>query len=270
MKHVAMIALAAAMAAGAAAPADAQQQEDFRWSGRIAQGNTVRIQGISGDVRAERATGGRVEVVARRTGRDAAEVEVRAVETGDGITICAVYPGSRGDGACNAGRGRTAENTRRRTDAEVDFTVRLPDGVRLRVGVVNGDVSATGLRSPVDASTVAGDIRISTTGTAEANTVSGDIDATFGVRDAGEMSFNAVSGDVTLRLAPGADARVSANTLSGSIDSDFALEREPRARSSRGGVDVRIGRSASGTIGRGGPRLGINTVSGDIRIVRAR
>lgn len=269
MKHVATIAVAAAMAAGAVSPTHAQQ-EDFRWTGRIAQGNTVRIQGISGDVRAERASSGRVQVVAHRTGRDAERVEVRAVETGDGITICAVYPDSRGDGACNANRGRSDGDRRRSTDAQVDFTVRLPDGVRLNVGVVNGDVSAMGLRSAVQVSTVSGDIRISTTGPAEANSVSGDIDATFGVRDTREMNFNAVSGDVTLRLAAGADARVSANTLSGDIDSDFELDREPRAPGSRGGVDVRIGQRASGTIGRGGPALGINTVSGDIRIVRAR
>lgn len=267
MKHVATIAVTAAMAAGAASPGHAQQ-EDFRWTGRIAQGNTVRIQGISGDVRAERATGDRVEVLAHRTGRDAERVEVRAVESDRGITICAVYPGSRGDGPCGADGERSAGEPRRDTDAKVDFIVRLPDGVRLNVGVVSGDVRAMGLRSAVDVSTVSGDIRISTTGPAEANTVSGDIDATFGVRDTGEMSFNAVSGDITLRLAAGADARVSANTLSGSIDSDFDLEREPRAPGSRG-VEVRIGRRASGTIGRGGPALGINTVSGDIRIVRA-
>lgn len=271
MNHVASFAVTAALAAAAAAPAADAQAQDFRWSGRIAQGQTVRVQGISGGVRAEHTSGDRVEVVARRSGRDAARVEVRAVETGGGVTLCAVYPGSStSDGPCRSSEPRSAEGRHDRFDAQVEFTVRVPTGVRLDVGVVSGDVHAVGLRSPVEASTVSGDIRIATSSTARANTVSGDIDATFGATDGRGMSFNAVSGRITLRLAGDAGARVSANTLSGEITSDFELERGPRSDRRGGGVNVRVGRTARGVIGRGGPELGINTVSGDIRIVRAR
>lgn len=266
MRHAAMTAVAAmaAVLAGAAAPA-AQAQEDFRWSERVQQ---VRIQGISGDVRAELASGNRVEVVARRTGRDAGRIRVEAVESGDGVTICAVYPGSggRGDGPC---RGEGRGNGVRVRDARVDFVVRVPAGVRLNVGIVDGDVNATGLRSPVQVATVSGDVRLSTTGSAEANTVDGDIDAAFGASE-GRMRFNTVSGDVTLRLGANVGARVRANTLSGEIDSDFPLDRGGRPRRGNGGVNVQIGAQASGTIGRGGAELGINTLSGDVRIVRAR
>jgi hypothetical protein len=268
MRFVATTALAAALAAGAASPAQAQQ-DDFRWSGRIAEGNQVRIQGIAGSVRAEHTGGDRVEVVARRGGRDAARMEVRTVETADGVTVCAVFAGGEeGRDRCSSRWSGRRGGDRESFDARVDFVVRVPAGVRLNVAVVAGDVDATGLRSPVEVSAVSGDVRIATTGTARANTVSGDIDATFAT--GGEMDFNSVSGDVTLRLASGAGARVSANTLSGSIESDFELERGARSGSRGGGVNVEIGRRASGTIGRGGPALGVNTVSGDIRILRAR
>lgn len=270
MRHAAMTAVAAmaAVLAGAAAPA-AEAQEDFRWSGRVQQ---VRIQGISGDVRAELASGNRVEVVARRSGRDAGRIRVEAVESGDGVTICAVYPGGggRGDGACRGeGRDEARGNGVRVRDARVDFVVRVPAGVRLNVGIVEGDVNATGLRSPVEVATVSGDVRLSTTGSAEANTVAGDIDAALGASE-GRMRFNSVSGDVTLRLGANAGARVRANTMSGEIESDFPLDRGGRSERRNGGVNVQIGEQASGTIGRGGAQLGINTVSGDIRIVRAR
>ena len=267
MNYLAIMTMAAVLSGG-----EAGAQEDFRWSGRIAPGNEIRIQGIAGDVRAELSSGDRVEVVARRLGRDASRVEVEAVETARGVTICAVYPGSRagGSGGCPS-RGGDGSSIR---DARVDFVVRVPAGVRLNVGVVEGDVSATGLRSPVEVSTVSGDVRIATTGPARASTVSGDIEAAFGAGEGRETAFNSVSGDIVLRLASGYGAEVRANTLSGDIESDFQLDRGARNRSrseSRGvRVDVRIGSQASGTIGRGGPPLTVNTLSGDIRILGAR
>lgn len=259
------IAAVAAVLAGAASPLAAQ--DDFRWNGRVSE---VRVQGIAGGVRAEVASGDRVEVVARRTGRDAREVRVEAVERNGAVTICAVYPGTQGgDGPCRGGGERRGERQgeRRSVDARVEFTVRVPAGVRLEVGIVEGDVEAVGLRSPVEVATVSGDVRIATTGTARANTVNGDIDATFRAGDRGTR-FNSVNGDVTLRLAGNAGARVSASTLSGEIESDFPLERADRG--GRGWVNVQVGSRATATVGRGGAEIGINTVSGDIRIVRAR
>lgn len=268
MRSMAVAALAAVLTAAAAGQAEGQA-EDFRWSGRIAQGKQLRVQGISGDVRAELASGDRVEVVARRSGRDSERMEVRTMETADGVTVCAVFRGGEeGGDRCSTRGPRRGDGERQSIDASVDFVVRIPAGVRLNVGVVSGDVTATGLRSPVDVSTVSGDVRIATTGTAKANSVSGDIDAAFAT--GGEMSFNAVSGDVTLRLASGAGARVSANSLSGRIESDFELDRGARSDGRNGGMNIEIGRRARGTIGRGGPDLSVNTVSGDIRILRAR
>lgn len=261
MRYAAAVAAVVALAA----PVVVQGQEDFRWSGRVAQ---VRIQGIAGDVRAERASGDRVEVVARRSGPDAARVRVEAVESRDGVTICAVYPGgeARGGNRCRNGGSWNEDEA---SEARVDFVVRVPAGVRLDVAVVAGDVEATGLRSPVEVSTVSGDVRLSTTGTAEANTVNGDIEATFGAAE-GRASFNSVNGDVTLRLAPGVGVRLSANTLAGDIRSDFPLDRGRREGRRGGGMNVEIGEQASATIGGGGAELGVNTVSGDIRILRGR
>ncbi|HEX2207346.1 MAG TPA: DUF4097 family beta strand repeat-containing protein, partial [Longimicrobium sp.] len=155
-------------------------------------------------------------------------------------------------------------------DAQVNFTIRVPAGVRFATRIVAGDVNATGLRSPVDVATVSGDVRVSTTGTARASTVSGDVEATFAQTDGEEMEFNSVSGDVILRLAGDVGARVSAQTLSGEISSDFELRMRGEDDDDDDGFHIQIGSEAEGVIGRGGPELSINTVSGDIRIQRAR
>lgn len=263
-----------------------REQEDFRWAGRLARGQEIEIRGIVGDVRAEYTSGDQVEVVGRRSGDNAERIQIEVVERRGGVIVCALYP-MRGENRVRPNRDNDDDDCGRADgehgridadDARVDFTVRVPAGVKFAAKVISGDVYATSLRSPVDVATVSGDVRVSTTGTARAASVSGNVNATFGETDGEEMSFATVSGDVTLRLAGGVGARVSARTLTGDIESDIpGLRIRPGTDDGdddddRGGfhVNVRIGRQASGTIGRGGPELNVNTVSGDIRFERAR
>jgi hypothetical protein len=262
----------------------AASQEDFRWAGRLARGQQIEIRGIVGDVTAAPASGDQVEVVGRRVGKDAHRVRIEVVETGEGVIVCAIYPRSEWSG----NRGNRDSGSRRSDDpcgndsddgeqggeieaddAQIEFTVRVPAGVKFATRIVAGDVNATALRSAVDVATVSGDVEVSTTGTARASTVSGDVQATFGETDGEDMDFASVSGDVTLRLAGNVGAEVSAHTLSGEIDSDFDLRVRGEGEDDDGkSFRIDIGSQASGTIGRGGPKLSVNTVSGNIRLER--
>lgn len=255
-------------AALAAAPAEGQGAP-FRWAGRIPAGQSIEVKGVSGTIRAEAAPGGEVEVVATRTGRrsDPESVQIEVVRHGDGVTVCAVYPrGSRWsddrDGAynrCEAG-GWNDLNVQD-NDVRVDFTVRVPAGVRLVARNVSGDVYAEGLRSNVEAHSVSGDVRISTAGYGEAGTVSGDIFASLGSagwRD--ELEFHTVSGDITLELPARTSTDVRVETMSGRISSDFPLEVQDR----------RFRQRVRGTLGSGGRELSLTTLSGDVRLRRGR
>ena len=301
-----ILGLAAAVLAGAAAPlsrpaAATAAQQDFRWSGRLARGEQIAVKGIVGDVRAEPAAGDEVTVTAVRRGRDADRVRIEVVRREGGVVVCAVYPhsdddddnghgwsrhrehdnddGDDGDDdeprdACNRGNVRVHGEA-----ARVDFTVRVPAGVRVSMATVTGDVYAAGLHSPVRAASVSGSVHVSSDGPVQATSVSGDVEATMG-RTAGEsLRFSSVSGNVTLRVPASTDAEFSARTLSGSIESDFPLELGSSDRSrgrdhdeddDDGGmrVHVRIGQQAHGRLGRGGTQLRVNTVSGDISLVR--
>src|SRR5207244_12259383 len=113
---------------------------------------------------------------ARRSDPD--EVKIDVVQHDDGITICAVYPNDgRRENSCAAGDG--GHMNVRDNDVTVDFTVRVPAGVRFVGKTVNGDVAAADLLSDVEANTVNGSIRISTAGYAEAQTVNGEIVASL-------------------------------------------------------------------------------------------
>ena len=271
----------AALAIAIASPLSAQRQGDFRWSGRLSNGQEIEIRNLNGDVRAEPSSGSEVEVVGHRRGDDADEVEIRVVRQGDGMVVCAVFPstggswsGRRGnddddrggDDECSS-RGR--RTSRRNLDARVDFVVRVPAGVRFNGASVSGDVSARGLRSAVRATSVSGDVEVSTSGPAEASSVSGNVVATLGRTGGEDLSFRSVSGDVTLRLPSGIDAAFEARTVSGDIESAFPVNTVGRDRG-RGWVNVRVGEHVRGTLGRGGPAISVETVSGDVTVERTR
>ena len=234
---------------------------EFRWDGPVAPGGAVEIKGVNGAIEARLSTSGRVEVVADRRGRrdDPERVRIEVIEYGGGVTICAVYPSD--DAArpneClpgSEGRMRVKDN-----DVKVDFAVRVPPGVTFEGRTVNGSVEADGLESNVRLRTVNGSITFSTTGWAEATTVNGAIHGTLGRADwPDDVSFETVNGSITLALPADVNADFKAQTVNGRIRTDFPVTITGR-------VDLR---RLSGTIGTGGRRLELSTVSGGIALER--
>lgn len=251
-----------AIATPAAVPTPASgpvEQDRWNWRGRVAEGKTLEIRGISGSIVAEPATGNEVEVVADKRGRrdDPDDVRIEVLEHEGGVTICAVYPNSRRSrrpNTCEAGGGHSNTDN---NDVEVEFTVRVPRGVRLDGNNVNGDVEATNLAGPVELSTVNGGVRLETSsGDARATTVNGSVTAV--VRALGERSlrFSTVNGGINLSLPAGLNADLEARTVNGSIQSDFPIS-----------VTGRINpRRLAGRIGQGGRVLELETVNGSIRL----
>ncbi|MGH7659163.1 MAG: DUF4097 family beta strand repeat-containing protein, partial [Gemmatimonadales bacterium] len=192
---------------------------------------------------------------------DPEAVEIVVVEHQDGITICAVYPtpgNSRHENRCAPG-GDGHMNTRN-NDVTVDFRVEVPAGVRFVPQTVNGDIRATDLRSDVLAITVNGGVVLSTSGSAEARTVNGSIEATMGEADwESEATFSTVNGDISLNLPSTVNAEVHARTVNGEISTDYPLT-----------VQGRFGpRSIDGTLGDGGPTLDLETVNGEVALRRS-
>jgi hypothetical protein len=247
---------------GAAALTTPLQAQDFEWSGRLDRGQTLEIKNINGDVTAERAGGGEIEVTAvKRAGHrgDADEVTFEIVEHADGVTICAVYPDDPDErpNECRPGSGgrmSTHEN-----NTEVEFRVRVPDGVNFVGKSVNGDVETDRLGGDVRAYTVNGGIEVAAAGFVEAHTVNGSIYASMGRADwSGDLEFHTVNGSINIELPDGVNAEVTARTVNGDLETDFPLT-----------IQGRWGpRKLTGTIGDGGRDLSLETVNGSIRLRR--
>jgi len=252
-----ILALLPVVAGLAMLPRTAAAQNEFHWKGNIAPGKAIEIKGVNGDIRAV-AGSGDVEVTAVKHARksDPDDVKIEVVQHEDGVTICAVYPSDgRRENTCDAGDG--GHMNVHDNDVVVDFTVRVPAGVRFVGRTVNGEVGAANLASDVDANTVNGSIRISTSGYAEAQTVNGSIDASLGRGGWSDaLEFRTVNGAITLDLPANLSTEVRANTVNGDIQTDFPIM-----------VTGRLGpRSLRGTIGSGGRRLALETVNGSIRL----
>jgi hypothetical protein len=278
MIRILCAAATAAILAGTAVHPTGAQQGDFHWSGRLAQGEQIQIDNVIGDIRAEPTDGGEVTVTGVRSGEDAGSVRIEVVRRREGTVICAIYSDDgrhRDDDDYDGrddGQPRDACNQRHvhvhDSHAAVAFTVRVPAGVRLAAHTVSGSVDVRGLRGPVDAKSVSGNVHVSATGPVQAMTVSGNVVAELGRTAGRDLEFRSVSGDVTLQVPAGIDAEFDARTLSGSIDSDFPLQRG--RGDDHGGFNIRVGQEAHGTLGRGGPSLRVTTVSGDVTLRRAR
>lgn len=248
------------VAIGALAPL--ARPSDFTWHGQLAPGQSIEIKGVNGAIRAERASSTEVSVEAIKTARhsDPNSVTVQVVSHGDGVTICAVYPSSNWarPNECQPGSGgRMNVNN---NDVRVEFTVRVPPGVHFTGRTVNGEIETASLTSDVEAHTVNGKIRISTTGWAEGKTVNGSITARLGQGPwSRPVELQTVNGGIDLELPSNANATLSASTVNGHISTDFPLMIRGKF----------TGRQISGSIGQGGPEVSLKTVNGSIELRRS-
>ena len=247
-----------------AAPALVAQEtpsRDFQWEGAVAPGKWIKLQNINGDVEVMPASGNRVEVTAIKRGRgdhDEVRIEVKRYGTNDeNVFICAIW----GEATCDENGYHSPKRRNRHdddNDTEVEFTVRVPRGVNVNVGTVNGSVDVRGATGEVNASSVNGGVEaISDGGPVTASTVNGSIRASMRSLGSGELEFSTVNGSITVELPEELNADLRMTTVNGTLSSrDFPLTVSGRFSP----------QNLRATIGKGGTRLSFTTVNGNVEI----
>jgi len=125
---------------------------------------------LHGNILAKAASGNEVEVTATKRGRrgEVQDVDIKVLEHENGVTICAVYPtiDPQQPYVCRSGNEQNNYGMVyfQNSDVQVDFTVRLPMGLRFIGRTVQGEVEVTLLTNDIEAFTVNGDVRVSTAG----------------------------------------------------------------------------------------------------------
>jgi DUF4097 and DUF4098 domain-containing protein YvlB len=137
---------------------------------------------------------------------------------------------------------------------------RLRDEVDVKT--VSGDIEAKEIAAGIKLKTVSGDIGVvdGSCRWVDAKTVSGDVLLDLDLDPQGTYDITTVSGNVSLRTIAEPDLAVDASSVSGHLVSDFGLDWEQRPGR----------RHTSETIGSGGARLWVKTVSGDLRVLSGR
>lgn len=247
-----------------AAPAAAQQTDRaFEYSAQMQPGRWVYIRNVNGAVKVEQARGATLEVTAikrwRRGDPEAVRIEARRIGPGDrDVIVCAFWTENAScdeDGYRSRGDSRWGD---RWNDVSVDFVVRLPDGVKVEAATVNGSVRVEGASSDVVARSVNGGVEAwSTGGSVDAETVNGSLDIRVPKLPAGGVSYKTVNGSITVALPASLDAELELRTVNGRLAAnDFPIMIS-------GAVNPRRLR---GTIGKGGPRIALETVNGSVRL----
>jgi DUF4097 and DUF4098 domain-containing protein YvlB len=160
-------------------------------------------------------------------------------------------------------------NNSRANDVEVESAIRVPRGVLVRLTSSTGRITTGPLQSVVTASSMSGDIDITTSEFASAHTNSGDVHVAMGRAVwGGILEVSSLSGNIRVTLPDDARVDVTAETKTGTIKSDFEIGQVRPSRLSRLKPMGSLGSSAHGVIGASARQLALSTIAGNILIRR--
>jgi hypothetical protein len=256
----ALAALVLVLAPAVLGAQDRQSERAFTLNERVPAGQWLRVRNVIGEVRVRAATGDRVEIVGTKTWRrgDPAVVRIEHRKSPDGsILVCAFWTENATcdeDGYRSRGEGRSHRNN----DVAVDFEIRLPRGVHIGAWSVNGEVSVEGATGEVEAGSVNGGVdATSSGGPVQASSVNGTVHARMGrVGGTEDLNFSSVNGNVIAEFGEDIDAQVELSTVNGRFQTDWPVTISGR-------VDPRRLRA---TIGKGGRRIRMSTVNGNVEL----
>lgn len=239
-----------------------RSEKAFEWEGRVSEGRWVYVRNLNGAIHVDRASGSEVEITATKSWRrgNPDDVRIEQSTSGGSVIVCAIWnENTQCDEDGYRTRGNRNRDDRNNNDTAVEFTVRLPAGVKLVTSTVNGGLEIRGATSEVEATTVNGSIDASSTGgPVTAHTVNGEINvrmATIGDKD---LDFRTVNGSIEVTMPDRIDADVDISTVNGRVSSDFPMTLSGRINPRR----------LRGQIGSGGRNLRFSTVNGSVEIRR--
>jgi DUF4097 and DUF4098 domain-containing protein YvlB len=262
-----LIAVLVFFLAGLSCLALADYREDFAKTLPLKAGERFSLENVNGDVTVSTWKEDKVEIkavkVARDDEKDLKDVEIRVDQSAGRVSVKAIWP-----------------KFRRRFNVNVDFDIKVPEGVVLDgVETVNGGVEVTGRYGRAEVGTTngsvtvenaSGELRASTTnggvhvsrfeGKLKAETTNGNI-RLDGLTFKDGLSAETTNGSITLAIASPdtLNANLVARTTNGHITVDFPMTLKSLAQSKHR-VEARIGE--------GGPEISLETTNGSIKITK--
>ncbi len=231
------------------------ETDRFEQTYPLSANGKVSVSNVNGSITAEGWDRNEVKLVAIKTAdtkEHLADVEVKIDSRADSFSVETDY------GSWKTGGNRWKDHGK----LTVDYQLMIPRGAVLdEIETVNGSVTITNFNNATKASAVNGTVKASNIrGNANLSTVNGEVVVDFSNLDQGsKISLGTVNGKVNLTLPSDANATLKVDSLNGNISNDF-------------GLPVRkgkyVGRDLYGRLGTGDVRIKMDSVNGDVKILR--
>ncbi|HKS07631.1 MAG TPA: DUF4097 family beta strand repeat-containing protein [Gemmatimonadaceae bacterium] len=236
-------------------------EKAFEWSGALAPGQRVVVRNVNGNIRVQPSTGKTLDIVAnkfwRRGKPESVKIDATRFNSDRDVLVCVRWPGTTTCTESEYTHSSHGENDA--NDVMVELVIMLPAGANALLTSVAGDISVTDATGDLWASTASGRIRLGTSGTVHrAETSAGDVRVQMAKLPEREGRYAAVTGSVYVTIPENANANVEARTLHGEIRTDFPIAVTGPFSS----------RQLRGTIGKGGPRLVLESMMGAVRVLK--
>jgi hypothetical protein len=237
------------------------QEKAFEWSGELTKGQRVIVRSLHGNIRVEPSTGKTLDIVANKVWRrgrpETVKIEATRINEGRDVLVCARWPGTTT--CAESEYSHSSDGEVDANDIGVEFTIMLPAGTNAALHTTLGDITVNGASGDLRATTTLGRIRLETSASVyRAETTTGDVRVQMAKLPAKEGRYAAVTGGVSVTLPDGINANIDARTALGAVTTDFAIAIEGEFSS----------KQVRGTIGKGGPRLVLESVNGGVRILK--
>lgn len=256
---------------------------------RASADNLLIVQNISGTIQVEGSDRSDLVVTVVKTikakhddnlaaGKE--EIDLGVVEKEDVILLYMEHPCMQ-----NLAGTMTAEQLRNeggwnrwgdcrwnpRYDYQLDYTLRVPRGVHLRLSTVNnGDIEVRNVDGDLKVNNVNGPIALSgVAGAVDAHTVNGDVTVRYRRNPRAASKYYTLNGDINAYFTKDLQADVFFESFNGDLYTDFreaemlppALEKK-RVENEQG-ISYKVGGKSGLRIGGGGVRLDVETFNGD-------
>lgn len=223
----------------------AKEQENIQKTFNLNSRGVISLENVNGSVTIKTWDQAKVELRAIKTGPSQEKLDLVKIDinsTTDRLDIDTIYP-----------------KETRNVNVSVKYELTVPRAVNLNsIETVNGSVEIIGVEGNIETQTVNGSINIDGGNTILAETVNGSIKASL-LNFVGneKANFETVNGSINLYLPNNVDADVEAQTLNGKIIADIPLTITGKNSANK---------QIKGKLGRGGPKLSLETVNGSITL----
>lgn len=229
----------------------AEAREEWKKSYAIAPGGELTIEGGNGRIVVKPGTGPGIEIVATRVAKagtdEAAKKLLADMKIEETVSDSSVKVSSN-TGRINFGG----------TQYHVDYEVRAPIGIALKLRATNGEIDVTDWEGRVEMSATNGELEgRGLKGEVEASTTNGEIKLGLAQLNDKGIRVETTNGEVSIELPKDAKGRILARVTNGDISVD-GLNVAPSPSNTR--------RRYEGVVNGGGPTVSVETTNGTINV----